>query len=134
MKMRHKVTIFVLIVLAAITILPSQSRLGGKSVCDKPVGMDIEPGAYVDGVYTGEATGFRPGLDVEIEIKNGELIRVSVIDHNEIGRQFWQRPIDLIPKVILDEQQTEVDAVGGATSTSHGIMAAVEHALEKAAI
>ena len=48
------------------------------------------------------------------------------------GRQFYQAPIRLIPADIVDEQQTEVDVVSGATATSKAIMAAVEEAVNKA--
>ena len=53
------------------------------------------------------------------------------MDHNEIGRRYYQRPIDLIPGEIVEKQNTDVDSVSGATSTSKAIMAAVEEALLK---
>ncbi|HPQ46655.1 MAG TPA: FMN-binding protein [Clostridia bacterium] len=89
-------------------------------------------GIYNDGTYTGEATGFRPGLVVSVEIKDGMIASVEVIDHNEVSSRFYQRPIDLIPDRIVAEQSTDVDAISGATCTSDGIMEAVEDALSKA--
>lgn len=119
-----------IILAAAAIIMPSHSRNRYKA--DEPEGINIQAENFSDGTYTGTATGYQPGIEVEIEIVGGVLQSVEVIEHSEIGRQFWTRPINLIPDVIVDKQQTDVDVVGGATSTSHGIMAAVEDALSKA--
>ena len=89
-------------------------------------------GIYKDGVYTGEADGFRPGLIVEVEIKDDQIIRIDVIDHNEVNSRYYGRPVAEIPAAIIDAQNTNVDAVSGATYTSIGIMNAVENALAKA--
>ncbi len=123
--------ITVLIITAAAILLPSHRS--SQYVADLPVGVDISEGNYSDGTYRGEATGYQPGLVVEVEIVGGAVEKVTVVEHSEIGRQFWQRPITLIPGAIVQQQNTDVDVVGGATSTSHGIMAAVEDALAKAA-
>lgn len=92
----------------------------------------IPEGRYADGVYAGTGLGFRPGLKVEVEIKDGKAVRVDVVDHKEVGPRYWMRAMFLIPKAIVKEQSTRVDAVGGATYTSRGIMEAVEDALSRA--
>ena len=84
---------------------------------------------YIDGIYQGTAEGFRPGLTVEVEIKNDEIIRVEVVSHNEVKRQYWGYPVENIPVWIVEAQGTEVDTVSGATYTSRGIIAAVDTAL-----
>ena len=87
---------------------------------------------YIDGTYEGEATGFRPGLKVEVVIANGLIESVVVTDHNEVKQKYWGRPVQLIPQEIVDAQSTDVDIVSGATFTSRGIMKAVEDALSQA--
>ena len=87
---------------------------------------------YSDGIYQGTADGFRPGLTVEVEIKNDEIIRLEVISHNEQNRNYWGYPVENIPKWIVAAQSTDVDTVSGATYTSRGIIAAAEEALGKA--
>lgn len=87
---------------------------------------------YIDGTYTGTATGFREGLVVEITIKNDAIISVEVIEHNEVNRKFWGYPVEFIPKAIVESQSTDVDTVSGATYTSIGIISATENALSKA--
>ncbi len=95
-----------------------------------PEGMDLTNVNVPDGVYEGTAVGFREGLTVEVTVKDSQVVNIEVVDHNEIGRRYYQRPIDLIPKEILKTGNTEVDAVSGATCTSFAIMSAVENALD----
>lgn len=85
-----------------------------------------------DGTYEGEATGYRPGLMVSVEIEDNQIISIEVTEHNEQNSRFYSKPIELIPQEILDAQSTEVDAVSGATFTSVGIINAVNDALSKA--
>lgn len=97
-----------------------------------PEGYILSDLELVDGIYQGVADGFRPELMVEVEIVDGVLTRVTVISHNEVGRQYYDTPIKYIPGMIVDSQETIVDSVSGATATSKAIMAAVENALLKA--
>lgn len=90
-------------------------------------------GSYKDGTYTGEGTGFRPGLQVSVTIKSGKITSVEVISNSETPR-FSQMPIEQIPQEIIAAQSTDVDAVSGATRTSNGIIEAVNNALSKAQI
>jgi len=55
-----------------------------------PVEIDetsIEPplvqSIYSDGKYTGTGTGYRSGLEVEVEIKNGEIYNIEVVKERE---------------------------------------------------
>lgn len=96
----------------------------------------VEPTAgqtrYNDGTYTGTADGYRPGLVVEIVIKNDTIVSVTVIDHNEKNERFWGYPVEAVPQWIIEAQSTDVDTVSGATYTSRGIKNAVDDALSKA--
>jgi len=131
-KKKINLLLIAVLCISAVVLLSGQGRLRRSGGYAEVEGLEITRGEYSDGVYQGEADGFRPGLQVEIEITRGELNRIEVIAHNEIGRQFWEPPIRLIPEEIIKRQNTEVDTVSGATATSYGIMAAVEDALEEA--
>ncbi len=89
---------------------------------------------YADGVYQGTGTGYRPGLVVEVVIKDGMIASVTVISHNEKDEMFWGAPVELIPEAIVESQSTDVDSISGATRTSEGIKEAVEDALSQAII
>ncbi len=119
-----------LLAVSGVLLLPSFGRVQSKS--DVPIGIDITEESYADGCYTGVASGFRPGVTVQVTIKNGSITDIQIVDHNEVGAQYWQKPMELIPEEIIERQYTKVDAVGGATCTSRGIMSAVENALEQA--
>ncbi|MCX7922539.1 MAG: FMN-binding protein [Clostridia bacterium] len=89
---------------------------------------------FKDGVFTGEADGFRPGLKVSVEIKDNQIISIQVTEHNEVNSRFYARPIQIIPQEIIVAQSTEVDTISGATFTSVGIINAVNNALSQALI
>lgn len=91
-------------------------------------------GNYKDGTYTGEATAYRDGLVVQIEIKDNTLLSIEIINHNEVNSRFYQKAFNTIPQKIIESQSTDVDATSGASFSSIGIMNAVNNALSKAII
>ncbi|BCS80418.1 4Fe-4S binding protein [Anaerocellum diazotrophicum] len=91
------------------------------------------PKIYKDGIYTGEGFGYRPGLVVQVIIKNDKITDIKIISHQETPN-FAQLPFEIIPKEIIESQSTNVDIISGATRTSYGIIMAVEDALSKAKI
>ena len=93
---------------------------------------ESETPVYVDGVYEGVGTGFRPGLVVEVVIEDGQIASVTVVEHNEQNEKYWGTPVEEIPDAIVDAQSTDVDSISGATKTSEGIKEAVEDALSQA--
>lgn len=94
----------------------------------------IEGATLRDGIYTGEADGFRPGIKVSVEIKSNSIISIEVLEHNEVNSRFYQKAFDTIPQEILNNQTTEVDTTSGATFTSTGIMNAVNDALSQSLV
>jgi uncharacterized protein with FMN-binding domain len=91
----------------------------------------ITSGQYKDGTYTGQATGYRPGLEVNVTIKNNKIENIHIINSNDTPR-FFSRAANTVPQEIIDNQSVQVDAVSRATRSSNGIMAAVSDALSKA--
>jgi uncharacterized protein with FMN-binding domain len=63
----------------------------------------LEGRQFKDGVFTGEATGFRPGLKVNVEIKDNEIVSIQVTDHNEENSRFYTRPIQEIPQETIPD-------------------------------
>jgi Uncharacterized protein conserved in bacteria len=125
----------VALVLALLVVLPGPSAWArGRHLSNPtvPQGLNYPAGSLKDGVYAGSATGYMPGLSVEVTVKGGAIASVRITDNNETPR--WLRMVQsLIPQRIVSGQSTAVDAVSGATSSSLGIMSAVEDALKKAA-
>jgi len=119
----------VLVVCLALASLPVAARGMGAANYAKPAGIDLSASIFRDGVYTGTAIAYRPGLTVSVTVQNGKVSLVKVTDHNEDGRRFYEYPIQVIPAAIVKAQNTKVDVVSGASATSCGIMVAVENAL-----
>ncbi|MBN2852396.1 MAG: FMN-binding protein [Clostridia bacterium] len=89
---------------------------------------------YQDGTYTGVADGFRPGLTVEVTVKDNMITDVKVVSHNEQKSMFYATPIEVIPAEIVNNQTPLVDSISGATYTSYGIINATINALSQAVI
>lgn len=108
--------------------ISSRTELAGS---DNPTGSISASGqqVYKDGVYTGEAAGYRPGIKVKVTVNEGKISKIEILSHNEKGERFYGPPIKTIPQEIIESQSTDVDVVTGATKTSKGIMQAVENAL-----
>lgn len=127
----NKITQFsIVFIVASVGLLLSFTF--GKITSGQQSNPGIADSIYIDGIYYGEGQGFRPGLKVEVEISDNRIKTIKVVSHNEVGPQYWRRATTMIPKAIIKAQSTDVDAVGGATYTSRGIMDAVENALSKA--
>ena len=82
-----------------------------------------------DGIYKGRyAKGILKAV-VRVTIHNHRMTDIEILSHRA-GRGYDVGPV--IVNRILDRQSTRVDAVSGATSSSHVIMNAVQDALDKA--
>ncbi|KNF08346.1 FMN-binding domain-containing protein [Gottschalkia purinilytica] len=85
--------------------------------------------SYKDGEYTGEAKGFKSTIKVKVNVKDSKISDVKVISHDDTP-SYANKPVEEIPKLIVDKQSTNVDVVSGATITSNGIKDAVNNALK----
>lgn len=92
------------------------------------VGVKIEKGNFIDGVYTGEGEGFRGTIQVQVTVEDGYIADIAVLSFQD-DREFFQKAQSAVIKDILAEQTSDVDAVSGATFSSNGIMDAVADAL-----
>jgi uncharacterized protein with FMN-binding domain len=115
-------------------VLSGKGTVSGQKVSVSNFNKQVQGATFKDGTYTGEANGYRPGLQVSVEIKNNTITSIEILQHNEVNARFYQRAINAIPQEILNAQSTDVDTVSGATFTSTGIINAVNNALSKALI
>lgn len=87
--------------------------------------------SYQDGTWTGTASGYNDDITVSVTIENGMITDISVIETADDEPYFDWAEEEILPNIITT-QSTQVDSVSGATFSSKGLKAAVEHALEKA--
>ena len=99
-------------------------------------------------IYKGEAQGYNDKIDVEVSLDGLVIKDIVVTSHKEtpgIGGELKDKfgevmtiggesPITLIPRLMVENQSINVDAVTGATVTSFGIAHAVVDAMVKADI
>lgn len=81
-----------------------------------------------DGTFTGTAQGYGGLVTCSVEIENGYITSVTVLDHPGETEPYYSMAASLI-QTIVDEQTTSVDTVSGATLTSAGILNATTQAL-----
>ncbi|AXY24989.1 flavocytochrome c [Suicoccus acidiformans] len=86
---------------------------------------------YKDGIYEGEADGHNGPLIVEVEVRNGMINSVSIIEHSET-EGIAGSALEVIPEFIIQANGVEVDTVSGASVTSEAILKAVAQALSLA--
>ncbi len=92
---------------------------------------DIEIDQLAGGIYRGEALGYDGKIVVEAEIVDGQLVAVTVLEHNDtpgIGGVAFETMIERL----LAAQTLDVDAVSGATHSSQGLLDALKDAFRGA--
>jgi len=92
---------------------------------------DATRGQYIDGIYTGNASGFRGTTSVQVTVENGYITAISVLSTDDDARFFNQAKSSVISQ-ILSTQSLSVDTVSGGTVSSYAVMDAVKDALSSA--
>ena len=93
-------------------------------------GVPAEPEGLKDGVYRGSGIGYVDRIVVEVTVSGGRISALKILEDVE-DVEYMDRAITLLDKVI-EAQNTKIDAVSGATSSSQGILKAIDKALARA--
>ena len=101
----------------------------GDMVKTERLGGPVEHDRLVDDIYEGSAKGGPNSAAVRVTIADQRIKEIEILKHSA-----WRgkKADPVIPQRIIDHQSTAVDAVSGATNSSHVIMNAVQDALEQA--
>lgn len=89
----------------------------------------VEEIEFIDGVYEGAAEGFHGDIKVKVEVKDGKLTKVEVLEHGETPG-IGDIALEELPALMVKDQTVAVDGKSGATYSSKGIKAAVINALK----
>lgn len=100
------------------------------------VGMTVSSMTLSDGEYTGESTGFNDlSVEVKVAIVDGTISTIEVIQDGATephkGVDF-EAAVYQLAEDIIQQQSTDIDTVSGATSSTIGLLNAVEAALNDA--
>jgi uncharacterized protein with FMN-binding domain len=82
-----------------------------------------------DGIYEGSYRRGPMKARVKVTIENQRISSIDLLEHDTWKGKEAEK---IIPDRIIQEQSTEVNAVSGATMSSHVIMNAVQNAVDKA--
>ena len=83
---------------------------------------------YVDGTYTGTASGYNGNISVEVTVSNNTISDIKITKYVD-DEPFIDEAISGVTENIINSQNTDVDTVSGATFSSKGIINAVKAAL-----
>ena len=93
--------------------------------------LPAERGRFRDGKYTGMGKGYGGDIEVEVTVENGHIAAITVTSAEGEDRPYLRDAKKIINKVIA-VQHTNLDAISGSTSTTWGILDAVDDALKEA--
>lgn len=86
-------------------------------------GINLE--GVEDGIYIGECDVGYIYAEVEVEIKDGAIVSINLLEHrNERGKRA-----EAIIDNVISEQKIDVDAISGATISSNVIKKSIEKAI-----
>lgn len=89
-------------------------------------------GKYTDGTYSGEGQGASSAIKVEVVVEKGKISEVKLVEHNETKTLVEGVENNLVPEIIEKQGTDGVAAISGATSSSQGVIDAVNNALKSA--
>lgn len=96
-------------------------------------GCSSNKGQFKDGTYTGTGNGYGGEVKVEVDVKNGDITTIKVVEGNETSL-VQKRALPVLEERIVEAQSPIVDAVSGATFTSFAIKTAVADAAKQAGV
>jgi uncharacterized protein with FMN-binding domain len=88
----------------------------------------IDASQLKDGIYKGKYNGGRWSNDVNVTLKDKKITRITIV--KKVVFEKTEVSSELINKVI-NEQDTNVDVISGATVTSKAYLKSIENALSK---
>lgn len=109
------------LVLALSTVALAATLLVGCGGSDK----------YNDGTYTGKSEGLKGEITVEVTVSGGKIESIEIPENKETETIFASIREYLVPDVI-EANSTDVETVSGATTSSEGVLEAIDNALEQA--
>ncbi|MBQ1311691.1 MAG: FMN-binding protein [Blautia sp.] len=103
----------------------------GTSAGNPDTAPDASSAQYKDGKYTGAAIGYNGRLTVSVTIEDGVITDAHM--KGSVDDEPYITDACAVFDEIVAQNNTLVDAVSGATTSSHALTEAVEDALSKAA-
>lgn len=116
------------------TIMVSQLLIAGNLAKEKTADSvkktaeNDAGGNFQNGIYTGTGEGYRGKVTVTVKVADGKITELVLDDYAD-GKSYMERAKNRIFQEMISRQNTDVDAVSGATYSSNGLIEAVNKAL-----
>ena len=117
-----------------ITIMVSQLFIEGNLAREKTADSvkktaeNNAEGNFQNGIYTGTGEGYRGKVTVTVKVADGKITELVLDDYAD-DKSYMERAKNRIFQEMISRQNTDVDAVSGATYSSNGLIEAVNKAL-----
>lgn len=117
-----------------ITIMVSQLFIEGNLAREKTADSvkktaeNDAGGNFQNGIYTGTGEGYRGKVTVTVKVADGKITELVLDDYAD-DKSYMERAKNRIFQEMISRQNTDVDAVSGATYSSNGLIEAVNKAL-----
>lgn len=115
----------------SIIILLLVTLLVGLVACKKNDNSGEKLAGLNPGTYEAIGKGNNGDILVEVSFDQESILDVKVKDHNET-EGIGNKPIDLLPLQIVENQSILIDTIAGATMTSNGILEGVKDCILQA--
>ncbi|MCK8818209.1 FMN-binding protein [Natroniella sulfidigena] len=128
-----KATLFVCLSLLLMVVFASQGMFdsAGEDISEETTSSNDEADVEVGEGFIGIGEGFNGEVEVEVDVSEGEIVKIEVLSHNETSG-IADDALEQVPANIKEAQSTDVDVASGATATSEAIIEAVDNALDEA--
>lgn len=108
-----------------------ESEVSNESSNNESEKVEADKTVYKYGIYEGQAKGMNDAVKVSVEVKEGKISKVEILDSKDTAG-ISDAAIEKLPEMIVSKNSPEVDSISGATSTSDAIKEAVTEALKQA--
>ena len=93
------------------------------------MGQEVRFENLTDGIFEGSFKGGLNSAKVKVTIKDAKIFEIVILEHN--ASPIGKKANVVIVESIIAQQSTNIDAVSGATNSSHVIINAVQDAISK---
>ena len=133
-RFRSRYGVLIGVGVTCVTIMVSQLLIAGNLTREKmadsvkKTAENNAEGNFQNGIYTGTGEGYRGKVTVTVKVADGKITELVLDDYAD-DKSYMERAKNRIFQEMISRQNTDVDAVSGATYSSNGLIEAVNKAL-----
>ena len=133
-RFRSRYGVLIGVGVTCATIMVSQLFIAGNLAREKmadsvkKTAENNAEGNFQNGIYTGTGEGYRGKVTVTVKVADGKITELVLDDYAD-DKSYMERAKNRIFQEMISRQNTDVDAVSGATYSSNGLIEAVNKAL-----